>query len=48
MTIDLTIVRTRSTHHDGDKEVEEMAKERVKRKSQTIKLLKKAQTNYEK
>jgi hypothetical protein len=46
--MDLAIVWTRSTHCKGSEKAEEMAKECVKKKSQTIKALEKAQANYEK
>jgi hypothetical protein len=40
--MDLTIPRTRSTRHKGNKEAKEMAKECEKRKAWAIKLLEKA------
>ncbi len=46
--MDLAIPRTRSIHYKGGKEAEAMAKEREERKTQAIKLLEKAQANYEK
>jgi hypothetical protein len=46
--MDLTILKIKGTRCEGGKEVEKLAKEREKRKSQAIKLLKKANVSYEK
>jgi hypothetical protein len=46
--MDLAIPRTRSTHREGDKEAEKMAKEHEKSKAHAIKLLKKAHASYDK
>jgi hypothetical protein len=46
--IDLAIPRTRGTCREGDKEAEEMVKECEEKKAQAIKLLEKAEMNYEK
>jgi len=46
--MDLTIPRTRIIHYKGGKEAKAMAKKREERKTRAIKLLEKAQVNYEK
>ncbi len=46
--MDLAIPRTKGAHHEGIKDAKEMAKDHEDRKSRIIKLLEKAQVNYEK
>jgi hypothetical protein len=46
--MDLSILKTRGTCLEGDNEAKKMAKKCEERKGKAIKLLEKAQMNYEK
>jgi hypothetical protein len=46
--LDLTILRTKGTHRDGNKDVQKLAKDCEDRKSWAIKLLEKVKASYDK